>query len=69
MESVVFTYLFDAEVFRLKTTLNEKIKPGRDIVWNGEMSYNCFIDQHRIFDGFKKDDMKLIFEESDIIFE
>lgn len=66
--SIVFTDLFDADVFRLSVTINEKLKPHGNVTWKGEMPYNLFIEPQNIFAGFAKDDLKLVFEEENIIF-
>jgi len=66
--TIIFTDLFDADVFRISVTINKKIEPQKNITWEGEMTYNCFNEAQSLFAGFAKDDMKLIFEEENIIY-
>lgn len=66
--TIVFTDLFDADIFRISVTINKKIESQKNIIWEGEMKYNSFIEAQSLFAGFAKDDMKLIFEEENIIY-
>jgi hypothetical protein len=65
---VVFSDLFDSDIFRVPVTVNEKIEPRSSVEWEWEMTYNKFIPAHVHFAGFKPEDLKVRMEEESVAF-
>lgn len=65
---MVFSDLFDADIFRVPVTVNEKIGPRSSVQWDWEMTYNRFIPAHVHFAGFKAEDLKVRIEQENVVF-
>ena len=65
---IVFSDLFDADIFRVSVTVNEKIGPQSSVQWDGEMTYNRFSPAHVHFAGFKTEDLKVRIAEENVAF-
>lgn len=65
---VVFSDLFNTDIFRVTVTINQKISPQGEVKWDGEMVHNKFIPAHVHFAGFTKDDLKVRLDNEDVIF-
>lgn len=56
---LVFSDLFDAEVFRIGITMNTPIPPGEFATWSGGFPYNQFDREQAHLAGFKKEDLQI----------
>lgn len=65
--SLVFKDLFDAEIFRIGLTVNNRITPGDTVKWDGGFEYNQFLDEHQHFLQFEAKDLKVSLENLQIV--
>ncbi|MCI5167899.1 MAG: hypothetical protein D3903_17905 [Candidatus Electrothrix sp. GM3_4] len=59
---------FNADIFRIGITINEKIKPQGLVKWDGTMPYNQFIHEHVHFAGYTPEDLKVRLENENIVY-
>lgn len=64
---LVFSDLFDEEVFRIGITMNEPVLPGKSCNWSGGFAYNQFLPEHVHFAGFKAEDMHVHLENERVV--
>lgn len=65
---LVFSDLFDADIFRVGITVNEKIKPKALVKWDGVMPYNQFIPEHVHFAGYAPEDLKVRLDNESVVY-
>lgn len=65
---LVFSDLFQADIFRVAVTINNKIKPRGTTRWDGEMTYNEFIPEQVHFAGFAVEDLKVRLEDESVAY-
>lgn len=66
--TVVFTDLFDEEIYSLNLTIDEPIPSGQTITWNGQADYNPYREQDVVLRNKGLDDLKIIWKPEKIIF-
>ncbi|WP_231742594.1 hypothetical protein [Stieleria varia] len=64
---LVFSDLFDAEIFRIGITMNDPITPGKFATWSGGFPYNQFDREHAHFAGFKSEDLQLHLDNEKVV--
>jgi hypothetical protein len=67
--TVVFYDLFDEEWWRVRLTLSDPLVPNELLGWSGSVNYNQFQDGHRTAKNTKPEDILVVFEVSQIIYE
>lgn len=66
--TVVFTDLFDEEIYSLNLTIDEPIPSGQTVTWNGQADYNPYREQDVVLRNKELDDLKIIWKPEKIIF-
>jgi hypothetical protein len=66
--TVIFTDLLDNEIMSIRLAVNDPIKAGATINWQGGIRYNQFIDRHQRLRDAEEQNMKVKFETKKILF-
>ena len=66
--TVIFMDLLDNEVLSVKLAINEQVKAGQALSWEGVIDYNQFTDAHKRLRGEDKSNLKITFAPRKVLF-
>jgi len=67
--TVVFADLFDREIKRVGITVEDAVKSGHSVHWDGEMNYNQFMDDDRRLRSVERQNLKVSFKLEAVIYK
>ncbi len=66
--TVMFMDLFDREIHRVGLTVEDPVKSGQGLQWDGTVDYNQFIDSHRRLRTIERQNLKVSFKLEAVIY-
>ena len=68
MGKMVFYDIFENVVKSVRLTVDDRIKAGKTITWDGDITYNQFMSEDVRFRDLKAEDLKMEFQPSQIVY-
>lgn len=63
-----FTDLLDNEIYSSKLAINDPVKSGSTLNWNGSVKYNQFMETHQRLRNAQQDNLKIRFVPRKVLF-